>query len=95
MKILFIFFLFIPLISSAQRWVTKHNDDTMGTTIYSISDPKQEHTVRIYTDSCGFIKEITFKAEFEDFVCNQYKCKASIWIDRKWYCKRHYKKLKQ
>lgn len=87
--------LLLPLLSSAQRWVKRTNGDTMGTTIYQTSEPKQEHTVRVYLDSLGFTREVTFKAEFNDFICSQCKRKASIWIDRKWYCKRHYKKLKQ
>jgi len=91
MKTVLMLFLLSPLSLFAQRWITKYNDDTMGTTMYSISNPKQEHIVRVYTDSCGFTKEITFKAEFEDFICSQCKHKASIWVDQKWYCKHHYK----
>lgn len=94
MKLLIVLLL-LPLLSSAQRWVKRINEDTMGTTLYQVSEPKKEHTVRVYVDSLGFTKVIAFKAEFEDFTCSQCKHKASIWIDRNWYCKRHYKKLKQ
>lgn len=83
--LLFIPLLCIPLVSSAQKWVTKHNDDTMGTTMYPA--PQQIIT----TDSTG--ARHSFKIAIEDPKCSRCRRTAAIWSKDSWYCTKHYKKL--